>query len=395
MANNGNHQANQHNSTGGANPAADLIRAKLDNLYKTEPSAVEEAKEVVGIKKQLSKHQQYMKQLTESGMALAEIQTAWHNYYTALPDSEKHTVWNEFYAEHGQKLPSLQLNRVPEQPKTVVEVQPKPVTKRAYAAKTANKTVAEIKDQLLTKTKLRTSKKLTAKEHFQSILFGMGMGSIVMLFLLFGFFNERFIAPFITPSRQVSDTPIIVDSSTNAVGTKIVIPKINVEIPVVYDEPSVQEKAIQNALERGVVHYANTPMPGEKGNSVIFGHSSNNILNKGRYKFAFVLLNRLESGDTFYLTKDGTRYAYRVYEKKIVKPTELGVLGATDKTATATLITCDPPGTSLNRLVVLGEQVSPEPGTNKASSAVAADQQPKIIPSNAPSLWQRIKDWFN
>ena len=27
--------------------------------------------------------------------------------------------------------------------------------------------------------------------------------------------------------------------------------------------------------------------------------SSNNILNKGKYKFAFVLLKQLESGDTF------------------------------------------------------------------------------------------------
>lgn len=394
-------QSKQQDSTGGANPAADLIRQKLDSLYTTEPSALEEAKEIIGHSKQLSKHQSYMKNLTESGMALAEIQTAWHNYYQSLSDTEKHEVWNEFYKEHGQHLPAA-----PKQSDGPVETKPpahssqiehhKSATHaRVHKAKdTASKTVADIKKQLLEKSSTRTAKKLSAKQHFQSILFGVGMGSLVVLVLLVGLFNERFIAPFITPSRQVTDTPIIIDSDATVTGTKVVIPKINVEIPVVYDEPSVEEKALQNALERGVVHYASTASPGEKGNAVIFGHSSNNILNKGQYKFAFVLLSKLENGDVFYLTKDGTRYAYRVYEKKIVKPTDLGVLGATDKPATATLITCDPPGTSLNRLVVIGEQISPEPGANKASTAVKTDEKPAIIPSNAPSLWQRIKDIF-
>ena len=222
------------------------------------------------------------------------------------------------------------------------------------------------------------------------------MGSLVVLVLLFGFFNDRFIAPFITPSRSVSSTPILIDSNT-AVGPepKVIIPKINVEIPVVYDEPSIQEDAIQAALERGVVHYATTPDPGQKGNAVIFGHSSNNLLNQGKYKFAFVLLNRLENGDTFYLNKDGVRYAYRIFEKKIVSPTEIGVLGTTSKPDTATLITCDPPGTSTNRLVVIGEQISPDPTANKASTATNSNNQTTIIPSNAPSLWQRIKEFFS
>jgi sortase A len=221
------------------------------------------------------------------------------------------------------------------------------------------------------------------------------MGAIVVLIMMFGLFNDRFIAPFISPSKQVSDTPIIIDSAT-AVGPvpKIIIPKINVEIPVIYDEPSLEEDAIQKALERGVVHYANTPNPGELGNSVIFGHSSNNILNKGKYKFAFVLLNKLEIGDVFFLTKDGVRYSYKVFDKKIVKPTDLSVLNATSKPATATLITCDPPGSSLNRLVVVGEQINPDPKNNKPSSAVQSNEQVTIIPSNAPSLWQRFTNWL-
>lgn len=375
------------------NPAADLIRQKIDALYATEPSASAEAKEVEKLHKPLSKHQRYMKQLTESGMSLAEIQTAWHNYYTELPDAEKHEVWEEFYKEHGQdgKKQTAQ-PQVEQQPATSAPNHSH--NSSVHHKKHRPKTVADMRKQLLSKSSTQAKRKLTNKQHFQSLLFGVGLGSFVVLLLLFGFFNERFIAPFITPSRQVSNTPIIADTASAGGTAKVLIPKINVEIPVVYDEPSIEEKAMQKALERGVVHYATTPYPGEKGNGVIFGHSSNNILNQGKYKFAFVLLSRLENGDVFYLNYKDTRYAYRVYEKKIVPPTELSVLGPNDKTATMTLITCDPPGTSLNRLIVVGEQINPDPNGNTAATKVETAQQPNIIPSNAPSLWQRIKDWF-
>jgi sortase A len=391
-------------------PAVNLIRQKVDGLYDNEPNAREEANEVAADSGMLSKHQAYMKEISNSGMSLAEIQTAWHNYYVALPDNEKHEVWKEFYAEHDKR----QKEAATPQPTSQVTGETKPEAKPAAKLVSHNtaaaqrrrtkiapkvqagaRTVSEVKKQLTNKAALSAQSKLKAKQHFQSVLFGVGMGLLVVLILLFGFFNERFIAPFITPSKNVSNTPIIIDDSTGvAKEPQIVIPKINVEIPVVYDEPSIEEQAIQNALERGVVHYATTPDPGQLGNAVIFGHSSNNILNKGKYKFAFVLLNRLEVGDVFYLSKNGTRYAYKIYDKKIVDPTDVGVLGSNDKKATVTLITCDPPGTTLHRLIVVGEQISPDPGKNTASTAKAADTKATIIPSNAPSLWQRIKDWF-
>ena len=377
----------------GNNPAVNLVRQKLQAVYgqnSQEPSAKEEAQEVASLDQPLSKHQAYMKQLSSSGMSLAQVQTAWHNYYVALPDNEKHAVWQEFYAQHKhqRQLASQQDAHSP----TVHEVAPKPQSKQTSVGK---RTVHDLKHQLTHKASRSAQTKLKAKQHFQSLLFGVGMGLIVVSILLFSFFNERFIAPFITPSRSVTDTPIIIDSSTAVSNEpKIIIPKINIEIPVVYDEPSIEEQAIQKALERGVVHYATTPNPGEIGNAVLFGHSSNNILNNGRYKFAFVLLHRMEIGDTFFLTKNGTRYAYKIYEKKIVQPNEVGVLGATDKTATATLITCDPPGTALRRLVIIGEQISPDATKNIASTANSNTSQAAIIPSNAPSLWQRIREWF-
>ncbi len=365
--------------------AAEVIRQKIQSLYVEEtkeahePSAAAEKAEVAHIQHG-SKHQRYMQQLSNSGKSLEEIQTAWHQYYTGLPDDEKHQVWQEFYSE---------------QAKSKQAQAPEPVKPAAHHKKAGQKTVTQLKKQLLGKATARSTSNLKTKHHIQSILFGLGIGSVAVLIMLFGFFNERVIAPFVTPSKTVTSTPII-SNGTQVVSSnpEVIIPKINVQIPVVYDQTSISEDDIQKSLESGVVHYATTSSPGEQGNTVIFGHSSNNILNKGKYKFAFVLLNRLEVGDTFSLTKGGKQYTYRVYEKKVVKPNDVSVLGPASKPSTATLITCDPPGTSINRLVVFGEQISPDPTVNTASTAVKSDETPTTVPSNAPSLWERLTSIF-
>ncbi len=378
-------------------PGVSLARHKIQSLYYKEPDTKTEIQEVEETSRHRSKHQTFIYELTTSGKSLAEIQTAWHNYYLNLPDNEKHEVWQEFYAAHQHTSHYAKAKPKPHQ-QLVAAVAQVPARLPLDTAKEAGvkalQTMGELKQQLLKRFQHRT--KLRIKHHIQSLAFGVGMGSLVLLILLFSFFNERFIAPFITPSHTVSATPIIVDPGSNAAGRdpKIIIPKINVEIPVVYGVNSIEEKDIDDGLEHGVVHYATTPSPGQKGNLVIVGHSSNNILNPGKFKFAFVLLSRLSTGDTFMLDKDGKRYVYQVYDKKIVNPTDVSVLGNTDKVATATLITCDPPGTSLHRLVVIGQQIAPDPVSDSASTAIKSNVQPKIVPGNSPSLWQRLTHWF-
>lgn len=371
-----------------ANSAADLIRRKLANIYTSEPDVVQETIDsAAAAPKQRSKHQLYMYDLSISGKPFAEIQTAWHAYYTGLGDSEKHQVWQEFYAAHQHKAGVPPKSAVYNAPSSNSEL----VQSYVPAEQTPVRTVGEIKKHIT--GKVNTRGKLTKKQHFQSLAFGLSMGAIVVLILLFGFFNERFIAPFITPSRTVTSTPLILGSSSSKVsgGSKVIIPKINLEVPVVYDVPTIEEHDVQKGLERGTLHYATTPNPGEKGNAVIFGHSSNNILNHGKYKFAFVLLNRVQIGDTFYLQKDGIRYIYKVFDRRIVRPTDVSALDPTPgKLSTATLITCDPPGSSINRLIVTGEQISPNPNKNKSSTALAVDQTPDILAGNAESLWQRL-----
>jgi sortase A len=373
------------------NPAADLIRRKVEAAYSHEPDVRQESEEVEELSPRAGrpKHQEFIYNLTNSGRPLHEIQTAWHEYYAGLTDAEKHKVWQEFYASHEQAAhhPAVTHQEVRPQPAHEVLERPKPKTRKAAVHKAAA-AKARVKQRPVVQ-------KSAANQTLHSLLFGLGTGSIVILIFMFSFFNERIIAPFIQPSRTAGNIPFIASGGDVGTNPEVIIPKINVEIPVVYDASATNDTVIQQDLMQGVVHYAGTAAPGQNGNLVIVGHSSNNILNPGKYKFAFVLLHELQPGDTFYLQKDGKRYTYQIYSRRIVSPNDTSVLGATDKPATATLITCDPPGTSNNRLVVTGEQIDPSPAANVAAiDQTALASSNTVIPGNSPSLWSRLTGWF-
>ncbi len=387
----------------GVNPAVNLIKQKLAQLYdQTEPNARVEAR-VAESATVRSPHQQFMHELTTSGKSLAEIQTAWHNYYTSLPDDQKHQVWQEFYNTNNgsnlyQPAPAATTQPSTAAPAThpngavVADHTPALPTKPA-------RTPREIKTGIHHRVRRRAAQLGAAqKQNLHSLLFGLSTGVVVIVIFMFGFFNEVIIAPFIQPGRANS-APVILDNNSIASSGKseVIIPKINLEIPVVYNLASNDESVIQTGLEQGVVHYPSTEVPGEKGNVALFGHSSYNIFNKGKYKFAFVLLHEIRKDDTFYLTYGKQVYAYKVISRKVVDPSEVGVLNdIPGQTATATLITCDPPGTSSHRLVVVGKQISPNPTSNTASSTEVDHSQsttPKLV-GNGPTLWSRFWHWL-
>ena len=156
-----------------ANPAADMIRQKLNTLYKTEPDAVEEAAEVAAIPKR-SKHQQFMYELSNSGKPLAVVQTEWHTYYTALSDHEKHEVWKEFYAANDQQATAFQTASKPAEspvpgaaPAPAVLPAAEPIHTVAPAQRNQTRSVADIKKQITSKVRVRG--KLSRKQHLQSL----------------------------------------------------------------------------------------------------------------------------------------------------------------------------------------------------------------------------------
>lgn len=366
------------------NLAADLIRKKLSTIFEDEPNLKDEVAEV-DVTTKLSKHQKFIKELSTSGKDLAAIQTAWHKYYVDLPDNEKHEVWQEFYTANQnssyQHALRAQQTKAAVNPNSAI-LQPQPLED--------HRKIKSVRKNLKEQIKESATQKLPGQ--LRSLVFGLSIGVIVIVIFLFSFFNQIIIAPFIQPSRHVGSLPLIISSVTVPTNNtpEVIVPKINVEIPVDYSLTTDNEATIETALEDGVVHYPSTVNPGENGNAAFFGHSSNNIFNPGQYKFAFVLLHTLVKGDTFYLTYQQKVYVYQVINTQVVSPSDVSVLNDTEgHTATATLITCDPPGTSINRLVVTGVQISPDPSTNTAATYNSL-ATPTQLANNGPSLWSRL-----
>lgn len=154
-----------------------------------------------------------------------------------------------------------------------------------------------------------------------------------------------------------------IQNQKNFLEKKIVIPKIKVDAPII-EASSVREKDILNSLQNGVVHYPNTALPGEIGNVFLVGHSSNYRWAKGSYNYVFALLNKLQKDDLIIVFYNGVKYTYKVFEIKIVSPSDTSVL-AQGNDSIISLMTCDPPGTTLKRRIVRGFQIEPDPKKNK------------------------------
>ncbi|MBC7746724.1 sortase [Pedobacter sp.] len=318
----------------------------------------------------------------------------WHRY---------HSAWQQYYQQYYERyyLQQVEAHRVRtlNGPATATHNQfplEKTETVSIEETTTKDQAVHEIRDELLGKVKLHTTR-VRKSRHFIPIA-----SALVVMLLFMGLqYNRVFIAQvkaYVSPGT-VSPQNIILDPTTNVkVGPepKLIIPKINVEAPVVYGVTSLADAPVQSALKGGVVHYpipgANS-MPGQKGNTVILGHSSNDVFDDGDYKFIFVQLDKLQPGDTFYINYESTRYTYTVTKKEIIEPNEVSKLILPTDKPMATLVTCTPAGTALRRLVVYAEQISPDPAKateTVANEATSASSTTSTIPGNSPTFFDRL-----
>jgi sortase A len=301
-----------------------------------------------------------------------------------------HTAWQQYYHQYFYRYYAGWWQQQKQQIESEAQQVPQPI-EAAEELSDRQKVANELREKVRT-TVEKQSKKVKSSSHFKPILASVFVGS---MFLLVNY-NQVLVGAvkqYIAPGSVVT-TPVIVEpGASNAVSAepKIIIPKIGVEAPVVYDVTGVDEASYQKGLERGVVRLGTTANPGTKGNVVIGGHSSNNVFNAGKFKYVFVNLKRLDVGDIFYLNYNGQRYTYKItMAKKIITPKETSVLAQTEK-PTVTLFTCDPPGTNVNRLIVQAEQIDPSP----EAAAANTNQQTTVnknnpLPSVAPSLWDRL-----
>lgn len=138
----------------------------------------------------------------------------------------------------------------------------------------------------------------------------------------------------------------------------IVIPKIGANARVVANVNAGDADSYLEALKQGVAHAAGTGFPGGRTNVYLFAHSTDSFWNVGRYNAIFYLLKELEKGDEVDIFFQRIRHTYKVVEKKIVSPSDVYYL--TDQTPfeQVTLQTCWPPGTTLERLIVIARPES-------------------------------------
>ena len=141
-------------------------------------------------------------------------------------------------------------------------------------------------------------------------------------------------------AHTASAVNIQIEPQQAAAPTRIVIPRINVDAPIVDD-------VSWEALKKGVGHLPGSANPGERGNLYLAAH--NDI-----YGEIFRYLNELEPGDEYFIYAGEQKFRYVVREKRIIEPTEVEVMLPTTEPV-ATLQTCYPYLVDTHRLVVIGE----------------------------------------
>jgi len=157
-------------------------------------------------------------------------------------------------------------------------------------------------------------------------------------------------------ARLISTKPIALDPKDRDFG--LVIERLGVNVPVVKDVSVTNEDEYVRALKEGVAHALVSDYPSEDpGNVYLFAHASLNFWKLGKYATLFNLLRHLEVGDTVHIFYEGRDFVYKVINSEKYKGFNTYPITRPVLEPLLTLQTCDPPGTTLNRLVVTAKLV--------------------------------------
>lgn len=356
--------------------AANVIRSQIDSLYgdsTVAPVAQPSAQQATPYQRTHNTHP------TPQADQWKEYHSAWQNYYQKY--------YENYYTAATATQPTGQA----------------PAGNHYFSGTTdAEETAEELSnDQALFELRQKLlgrvqegAKKIRRSRHFLPIAAAIG----VVLIFVFLQYNRIFIATvaaYVSPG-SIDPQNIVVDPNNDIVVTqdpRLIIPKINVDVPVVYDVGADYDSQMK-AMENGVAHFAipgANSHPGEIGNTAIAGHSSNDLFDVGDYKFIFAQLEKLAPGDSIYANYKGKRYTYVVTKSEVVRPSEINKLVYPSTKPMLTLITCTPLGTALNRLLVSAEQVSPDPTQAEAAPAGSGQGEDQgSLPGNSPTFFERL-----
>lgn len=355
--------------------AANIIRSQIDSIYGGSPVAT--PKDSPSTEEAPNPYQRTLTSRPEPQEdEWKKYHSAWQNYYQKY--------YENYYSHHANDAKS-----------SAGYFSSSPVEQKETTSEeelTNDEALFELRQKLLGKVH-QSAKKIRRSRHFVPIVAAL----VVVLVFVFLQYNRNIVGTvraYVTPGNIDPQNIVIDPSSDIAVGSepRLIIPKINVDVPVHYDVGNDHNSQMA-AMAKGLAHFsipgANSH-PGEVGNTVIAGHSSNDVFDTGDYKFIFVQLEKLQIGDSIYANYKGKRYTYVVTKKEEVKPNRVDkLIYATDKPV-MTLITCTPIGTALNRLLVTAEQVSPDPTKASPAPKTGDTDEEAVMPGNAPTFLERI-----
>lgn len=122
---------------------------------------------------------------------------------------------------------------------------------------------------------------------------------------------------------------------------------------------SYNEKIYNQYLKEGLAHFKGTPLPGDGGNSFIYGHSAVETFFNSHQNLPETIFSRLSNidiGQEVDIKKDDKVLKYIVRSKKIVSPEDFTILESQNNKETITMMTCWPLGIGTKRLVVIAER---------------------------------------
>lgn len=150
---------------------------------------------------------------------------------------------------------------------------------------------------------------------------------------------------------------IVIPETDLNMEAKLIISKLNIEAPIIFNVNAGSNVKYLSALESGVAHFAGTAMPNiDTGNTFIFGHSSYYYNQPGDYKEIFADLGKISQNDEIIIkrTDQEEEYKYAVDEIKIVEASYTEAFSQEGEKR-LTLMTCWPVGTSRERLLVIAK----------------------------------------
>lgn len=372
--------------------AANIARSQIESIYENhDPIGQTEAEPATNTQTQQEEATNpYRRTHSASSQSTAE---EWKKY---------HSSWQQYYQQYYERYYIGEVYKAKNDlaTKTTTSTSSGPIINDTIGQQESsgvfsrNQAINELRNQLRGRA-TETAKKVRASRHFVPI----AAAAVVMLLFMFLQYNRVIFAAveaYKSPGN-IEPANIIVNPSQNIeVGPEplLIIPKINVEVPI--DFTSTPDHNSQMAAMKNGVAYFGIPganaLPGQIGNTVISGHSSNDVFDSGSYKFIFAQLERLNDGDTIYLNYEGTRYTYTVTKKEVVQPTDVDALRYETDKPVLTLITCTPTGTDLRRLLVTATQISPDPAkATQADSSTVDESTPGIISGQgSPSFIERL-----